>query len=101
MESMLWGLLIPREEDEHLWRRQFGGDLNGDGAPDNPFGFRLQGNSTSRLREELRFAPAKSIRTSTIILSVFNVIAAFATAAGILWDGYSREKRNNEKFRFR
>jgi hypothetical protein len=84
-----------------LWRRQFGGDFNGDGRPDRNSGFRLRGNSSAALQEELRFAPVKSIRTSTIILSVFNVIAAFATAVGILWEGYAREKRNNEKFRFR
>jgi len=101
MESMLWDLLVPREDEADLWRRQFGGDLNGDGRPDRFSGFRLQGNSSRRLAAELKFAPAKSIRTSTIILSVFNIIAALATAVGILWDGYAREKRNNEKFRFR
>ncbi|KAK5658498.1 hypothetical protein OQA88_1890 [Cercophora sp. LCS_1] len=50
---------------------------------------------------EFRFAAAKSIRTSTIILATFNTIAAFATAVGILLDGYYRQKRNNRKFRFR
>jgi len=49
---------------------------------------------------ELRFAAAKSIRTSTIILASFNIIAAFATAVGILCDSYFREKRNNKEYRF-
>lgn len=47
------------------------------------------------------FNAAKSIRTSTIILAVFNTIAAFATALGILIDSYYRKKRNDRSFRFR
>ncbi|KAG7288862.1 hypothetical protein NEMBOFW57_005221 [Staphylotrichum longicolle] len=43
---------------------------------------------------------ARSIRTSTIILASFNIIAAFATALGILCDSYFRKKRNDKKFRF-
>lgn len=50
---------------------------------------------------EFRFAAAKSIRTSTIILATFNVVAAFATAVGILFDTYCRKKRNDRNFRFR
>ncbi|KAK0674039.1 hypothetical protein QBC41DRAFT_70633 [Cercophora samala] len=50
---------------------------------------------------ELRFAAARSIRTSTIILASFNIIAAFATAVGILVDSYFREKRNNLSYRFK
>ncbi|KAK1754778.1 hypothetical protein QBC47DRAFT_226079 [Echria macrotheca] len=50
---------------------------------------------------EFRFAAAKSIRTSTIILATFNTIAAFATAVGILFDGYYRQKRNCRTFSFR
>ncbi|CAK7223088.1 hypothetical protein SEUCBS140593_005120 [Sporothrix eucalyptigena] len=48
---------------------------------------------------ELRFAAAKSIRTSTIILAAFNAVAAFATACGILYDAYSTRKRNNKRYR--
>ncbi|KAK0614103.1 hypothetical protein B0T14DRAFT_436593 [Immersiella caudata] len=47
------------------------------------------------------FTAAKSIRTSTIILAVFNTIAAFATAVGILIESYYRKKRNDKNFRFR
>ncbi|KAK4173111.1 hypothetical protein QBC36DRAFT_195416 [Triangularia setosa] len=50
---------------------------------------------------ELRFAAARSIRTSTIILASFNIIAAFATAVGILVDSYFRERRNNRSYKFR
>ncbi|EGZ74817.1 hypothetical protein NEUTE2DRAFT_103894 [Neurospora tetrasperma FGSC 2509] len=49
---------------------------------------------------QFRFAAAKSIRTSTVILASFNTIAAFATAVGILVDTYHREKRENKRFRF-
>ncbi|TLS24907.1 hypothetical protein PpBr36_08432 [Pyricularia pennisetigena] len=49
--------------------------------------------NTQMLIQELRFASAKSIRTSTITLAVFNTIAAFATVLGILWESYSRERR--------
>src|SRR5262245_43043197 len=59
------------------------------------------GNSTNQmLINQLKFAAAKSIRTSTIILATFNTIAAFATAMGILYDAYSRERRNNRSFKF-
>lgn len=57
--------------------------------------------SEQMLFNELKFAAAKSIRTSTIILAVFNVIAAFATALAILCDAYFRERRNNRQFGFR
>ncbi|KAK0728122.1 hypothetical protein B0T26DRAFT_639809 [Lasiosphaeria miniovina] len=50
---------------------------------------------------ELKFAAAKSIRTSTIILAGFNTVAAFATAMGILLDAYYRERRNNRQFNIR
>ncbi|KLU88309.1 hypothetical protein MAPG_07296 [Magnaporthiopsis poae ATCC 64411] len=55
----------------------------------------MQRNQTSpqMLINEFRFAAAKSIRTSTIILAAFNTIAAFATVLGILWENYSREKK--------
>lgn len=111
-----WGWLEPRTTEE-LWARQFGGGFgggDGDRDDDDDKGGR---NSTSgrpwdrdgdgRPRfgggpgSSFRFQAAKSIRTSTIILSVFNVIAAFATAVGILWDGYATAKRNNPKFSFR
>lgn len=50
---------------------------------------------------QFRFAAAKSIRTSTIILASFNTIAALVTAVGILTDTYQREKKENKRFRFR
>ncbi|KAK1989360.1 hypothetical protein LZ30DRAFT_576139 [Colletotrichum cereale] len=64
--------------------------------------YKATSNSTSAaIINQFRFQSAKSIRTSTIILAVFNVIAAFATAVGIIWDGYATAKRNNQKFGFR
>lgn len=41
----------------------------------------------------LRFATTKSIRTSTIILASFNVLAAAATALGIIYSCYTYSKR--------
>lgn len=59
-----------------------------------------QTTSQQMFFNDLRFAAAKSIRTSTIILASFNIIAAFATAVGILCESYFREKRNNRQFNF-
>lgn len=110
-----WGWLEPRTTEE-LWARQFGGfdrddddrDDDNDGGGRNGTSGRpwdRDGDNDGRGRfgpgNSFRFQAAKSIRTSTIILSVFNVVAAFATAIGILWDGYATAKRNNPKFSFR
>ena len=57
-------------------------------------------NTQQQFFNELKFSAAKSIRTSTIVLASFNIIAAFATALGILCDSYFRKKRNDKKYRF-
>lgn len=54
---------------------------------------------TNNLIASLVFAESKSIRTSTIILASFNVVAAFATAASILYDCHWASKRCNPKFK--
>ncbi|KAJ0159912.1 hypothetical protein CTA2_8900 [Colletotrichum tanaceti] len=88
-----------------LWTRSNADGVTmggGNGAGDSLRGpFKATANSTSAIVNQFRFQAAKSIRTSTIILAVFNVIAAFATAIGIFWDGYATAKRNNQKFGFR
>lgn len=56
-------------------------------------------NATLNLISNLVFAESKSVRTSTIILAAFNVLAAFATAASILYDCYWASKRCNPKFK--
>jgi hypothetical protein len=56
-------------------------------------------NATSLLIQKLVFAESKSVRTSTIILAVFNVLAALATASSILYDSYMAGKRCNPKFK--
>lgn len=86
-----WGWLDPRAE----------GATNYDGDASLRGPLRAANTSTSALINQFRFQAAKSIRTSTIILAVFNVIAAFATAVGIFWDSYGSAKRNNPKFGFR
>jgi hypothetical protein len=65
--------------------------------------FQAAGNRTGTRQmfiNQLRFSAARSIRTSVIILASFNIVAAFATALGILCDSYFRKKRNDKKFRF-
>jgi hypothetical protein len=61
----------------------------------------LDTNSTSKqmLFDQLIFATTKSIRRSIIILATFNAIAAFVTAAGILYHCHSKAKRNNRRIR--
>lgn len=56
-------------------------------------------NATGLLIKKLVFAESKSVRTSTIILAVFNVLAALATASSILYDCYIASKRCNPKFK--
>lgn len=56
-------------------------------------------NATLSLIASLVFAESKSVRTSTIILAAFNVLAAFTTAASILYDCYWASKRCNPKFK--
>lgn len=114
-----WGWLEPRSDE--LWARQFGNGFggnnnngndddsnnsnNGNGFNNNGTGNGFRGfggrNQTNTIINQFRFQAAKSIRTSTIILSVFNVVAAAATAVGILWDGYATAKRNDPKYKFR
>jgi hypothetical protein len=56
-------------------------------------------NSTLALIQSLVFAENKSVRTSTIILAAFNVLASATTAASILYDCYWASKRCNPKFK--
>jgi hypothetical protein len=59
------------------------------------------GNNTATLAliQNLVFAESKSVRTSTIILAAFNVLASFTTAASILYDGYWASKRCSPKIK--
>ncbi|KAI1466424.1 uncharacterized protein F4812DRAFT_78632 [Daldinia caldariorum] len=52
-------------------------------------------NSTLGVINQFKVMAANSIRQSTIILSAFNTVSAFATAAGIYYDSYTRAKRSN------
>ena len=55
--------------------------------------------ATLALIQDLVFQESKSVRTSTIILAAFNVLAAFTTASSILYDCYWASKRCNPKFK--
>jgi hypothetical protein len=72
---------------------QFGQDgslhLNGQATTQNGTG---QDNSTVALIESLVFAESKSVRTSTVILAAFNILAALTTAFSILYDCYWASK---------
>ena len=64
--------------------------------------FGLEDNSTmTAITNELNFEATHSIRTSTIILTCFNIVAAFATSVGILWDSCLRAKQKDPNFKFR
>jgi hypothetical protein len=82
--------------------QNFNGNKNFNGTQfNNNFFTNAGSNSTAALAKELQFSGAKSVRMSSIILSVFNVLAASATALGIIYDNYSSKKRNDPTFRFR
>ncbi|CRK48375.1 hypothetical protein BN1723_020536, partial [Verticillium longisporum] len=86
-----------------LWARDDGsangiGNTNGGSA--NSFAGQNNDTSQAALINEFRFAAAKSIRTSVIILAAFNVVAAFATAVGIIWHSYTTKKRKDPRFKF-
>ena len=49
--------------------------------------------------EGLVFQNSKSVRTSTIILEAFNILAALATAISILYDCYWTSKRCAPKYK--
>ena len=59
-----------------------------EGPPQGP-------NATQALINSLIFSQSKSIRTSTMILGAFNILAAFVTASSILYDCYCASKRAN------
>lgn len=49
--------------------------------------------TTAAITNALKFAQSKSVRTSTIILAAFNSLAAFTTAAGIIYGCWQYKKR--------
>lgn len=78
--------------EDHLWRRS--SPINGNLI------FQLQqeganGNSTEQKISALIFDESHSVRTGTIILATFNLIAAIALASSILYDCYWASKRGN------
>jgi hypothetical protein len=75
------------------------GNKNSSGNDGDYDGGNNGGNNaaTQHLINSLMFAKNKSIRTSTIILAVFNILASAATAASIIYDCYYASKRCNPK----
>ena len=55
--------------------------------------------SKASIIEGLVFQNSKSVRTSTIILAAFNILAALATAISILYDCYWTSKRCAPKYK--
>jgi hypothetical protein len=91
------GWLESRDDDDTRWTAQGSFNASRDGI------FQHATNRTATQQmflNGLKFSAARSIRTSTIVLASFNIIAAFATALGILCDSYFRKRRNDESFKF-
>jgi hypothetical protein len=55
--------------------------------------------ATKAIIDKLVFQDSKSVRTSTIILAAFNMLAALATAISILYDCYWASKRCAPKYK--
>lgn len=55
--------------------------------------------ATKAIIDKLVFQDSKSVRTSTIILAAFNILAALATAISILYDCYWASKRCAPKYK--
>jgi hypothetical protein len=56
-------------------------------------------DATKAIIASLVFQDSKSVRTSTIILAAFNILAALATAISILYDCYWSSKRCAPKYK--
>lgn len=93
MDGLGWGRLGPRAHD-HTNETTTGVDadagLVSGGAIDQALV-----DATFEFIGQLQWSAAKSIRTSIITLASFNVVAAFATLACILWDCWTVAKRRN------
>jgi hypothetical protein len=72
-----------------------------DTPPENVGGFQFQHNSSSTFANELKFAAAKSVRTSIVTLASFNIMAAVLTLMGICWDSYKAAKKRDPNFNLR
>jgi hypothetical protein len=68
--------------------------MDNDNANMDTTGFQFQANSTSKWDNELKFAAAGSVRTSIIVLAVFNLVVAFTVALVILLRSWRTLKRS-------
>ncbi|PMD42958.1 hypothetical protein L207DRAFT_422365 [Hyaloscypha variabilis F] len=59
----------------------------------------ISAQATKAIIDQLIFQDSESVRTSTIILAAFNILAAFATALSILYDCYWSSKRCAPKYK--
>ncbi|KIL91141.1 hypothetical protein FAVG1_05838 [Fusarium avenaceum] len=67
--------------------------MDGDTTSTISTGFQFQANSTSKWDNELKFAAAGSVRTSIVVLAIFNLLMAFAVAVSILLRSWRTLKR--------
>ncbi len=58
----------------------------------------ISSSASQAIIDKLVFQNSKSVRTSTIILAAFNILAALATAVSILYDCYWTSKRCAPKY---
>jgi hypothetical protein len=59
----------------------------------------ISSSASQVIIDKLVFQDSKSVRTSTIILAAFNILAALATAISILYDCYWTSKRCAPKYK--
>jgi hypothetical protein len=85
-------LLLISKKDFSNWTRQRLKMDNGNTNMEST-GFQFQANSTSKWDNELKFAAAGSVRTSIIVLAVFNLVVAFAITLVILLRSWRTLKR--------
>lgn len=91
--SHSWDSIQPRAEE--FWPRGFENSVVA------AQGFNFYSNTSSAFINELRFAAAKSVRTSIIVLASFNVLAAVGVICGVLWDSVVAARKDDSTFRFR
>ena len=59
----------------------------------------ISSSATKAIIDKLIFQDSESVRTSTIILASFNILAALVTAISILYDAYWSPKRCAPKYK--
>ena len=94
MSSYSWGSIDPRAEESWLKNAV-------DPSVVTSQGFNSYSNTSSAFVDEIKFAAAKTARTSIVVLASFNVLAALGTIFGVLFDSVVATRRDDPSFKFR